>query len=191
MTPTDSPTVNYDFVTYFNETPVEADNPDLDDQSGVDLSYKFAALNLDGTPTTGGDALTEAELAPVIDAAIGYRAEQGVDASGLDTLIKTDVRIEDLGGNLLGDTAGGVVRIDDDAAGYGWSDSLDAVDAEGLDLLSAVTHEFGHMLGYDHDVMDADLAVGERDLPQMAEAPDMEIGLVGIALDMEAGLIAA
>jgi hypothetical protein len=34
--------------------------------------------------------------------------------------------------------------IADDAAGYGWSDSLDALDSTRVDLLSAVTHEFGH-----------------------------------------------
>ena len=50
-------------------------------------------------------------------------------------------------------------------AGYGWSDSLDSVDADEVDLLSVLTHEFGHVLGYDHDVMGDTLAVGERDLP--------------------------
>ena len=32
-------------------------------------------------------------------------------------------------------------------------------------LTSVLTHEFGHVLGYDHDVMDETLGVGERDLP--------------------------
>ena len=163
--PANSPTVNYDYVTYFNETPVEADNPDTFGESGVDLSYKFAALNLDGTPTTGGETLTPAVLAPVIDAAIDYWAEQGVDAESLEQLISTEVKIGDLGGTSLGETDGSTVMLDDDAAGYGWSDSLDAVDADEIDLFSVLTHEFGHVLGYDHDVMDETLGVGERDLP--------------------------
>jgi len=34
-----------------------------------------------------------------------------------------------------------------------------------IDLLSVPTHEFGQVLGYDHDLMGDMLAVGERDLP--------------------------
>jgi hypothetical protein len=33
-----------------------------------------------------------------------------------------------------------------------------------MDLLSTLTHEFGHVLGLDHEVMGASLAVGVRDL---------------------------
>jgi uncharacterized repeat protein (TIGR01451 family) len=185
--PADSPTVNYDFVTYFNQTPVEADNPDSGGESGVNLSYKFDddpdALTLDGTPTSGADVLTDAALAKVVDAAIDYWAKQGVDYADLQRLLKTDVRIEDLGGNTLAETTGVVVRIDDDAAGYGWSDSLDEVDADQLDLLSAVTHEFGHVLGYDHSLMDADLAVGERELA-LDDAQDSDLSGLGIDNDL-------
>ncbi len=88
-----------------------------------------------------------------------------MDAEGLETLLKTDVRIEDLGGGLLGETDGLVVTLDDDAAGHGWSDALDDVDSGEIDLLSALTHEFGHVLGFEHDVMGETLGVGERDLP--------------------------
>jgi hypothetical protein len=34
-----------------------------------------------------------------------------------------------------------------------------------VDLFSAVTHEFGHILGLDHDVMGATLGISERHLP--------------------------
>ena len=50
----------------------------------------------------------------------------------------------------------GLVLIDDDAAGYGW---------EQIDMLSVVSHELGHIVGLDHDVMKPTLAVGERQLP--------------------------
>jgi hypothetical protein len=122
-----------------------AEGPNTAEQSGVDLSQTM--------------------LAPVVAVAVDYWAVQGVDAEGLETLLNTDIRIEDLGGSLLGETSGMTVTLDDDAAGYGWSDSLDDVDAGEIDLLSVLTHEFGHVLGYDHDVMGDTLAVGERDLP--------------------------
>jgi hypothetical protein len=164
---------NYSFLTVVDGTDTETA------PGGVDLSPKFAGgkgggpnkLTLDGTPTTGGEVLTEAALAKVVDDAIDYWTEQGVDFASLQKLLNIDVRIEDLGGDLLGQTTGVVVRIDDDAAGYGWSDSLDGVDADEIDLLSALTHEFGHVLGYGHDDMGDTLSIGERDLP-LDEAED-------------------
>jgi len=107
-----------------------------------------------------------------------------VDAEGLETLLKTDVRIEDLGGNLLGETDGLVVTLDDDAGGYGWSDALDDVDSDQIDLLSSLTHELGHVLGYDHDVMDEMLGVGERDLPLADELDDAALSHLGIEGDL-------
>ena len=103
----------------------------------------------------------------MVDQAIEYWAQQGADEGQLALLKETQVQISDLGGNELAaaDAAGNLVTIDDDAAGYGWSLGLGEVNPHKVDLLSAVTHEFGHVLGFDHEVMDADLAVGERELP--------------------------
>ncbi len=60
------------------------------------------------------------------------------------------------------------IVIDPDAAGYGWSIASSPVRG-GVDLLSAVTHELGHVLGFDHgdpfDVMGATLAPGVRRVP--------------------------
>ena len=81
-------------------------------------------------------------------------------------LSKTDVLIGNLGGSTLGRTADQVITIDDDAAGHGWSTYIDSAVKEGkVDLFSALAHEYGHILGYDHDVMGETLRVGERDLP--------------------------
>ncbi|WP_372742966.1 hypothetical protein, partial [Neptunomonas sp.] len=185
--PNDAPTINYTFETIY-----EGILSETDDQGGINLSYKFdpnpdapVALTLDGSATVGGEALSQDELAPVVDAAIDYWAAQGVDAEGLEMLLKTDVRIEDLGGSLLGVTSGQTVSLDDDAAGYGWSDSLDDVDADEIDLLSVLTHEFGHVLGYDHDVMGDTLAVGERDLPGDDGLDDISL----LGLDVEGDLL--
>ena len=86
-------------------------------------------------------------------------------------LSDTEVLIADLGGNILAQVDGDSIILDDDAAGYGWSIGMGAVNPNRVDALSALVHEFGHVLGYDHDVLDADLGVGERELP-LADASD-------------------
>ncbi len=147
-----SPNYNYTFETYY-----EGALSETDDQGGVNLSYKFDPnpdlLILDGIPTTGGDTLTKKELKPVVKAAINYWEDQGIDQEQRKLLKKADILIGDLGDTLLAETNGSTITLDDDAAGYGWSDSLDTVQPDEVDLFSAVTHEFGHILGYDHDVM--------------------------------------
>ena len=80
----------------------------------------------------------------------------------------------------LADRASNSIRIDDDAARFGWAVvggqwSVDDEPAtsdqgqmtkDGLDLLTVVMHELGHLLGYDHsddpdDLMAPVLATGQ------------------------------
>jgi hypothetical protein len=158
------PTVKYTFNTDVGNNGTIEET----DLKGITLQYK-APLTLNAAPTVGGATLTQDQLAPVVNAAIDYWAKQGIDAQSLNQLKQTDVLIGDLGGTSLGETLGSpdglIVKIDDDADGYGWSTSLDSVNPNQVDLLSTLTHEFGHILGLDHDDMGEALGVGERHLP--------------------------
>ena len=164
-TPATWPTANYTFNT-------DVGNDGLVDETalgGITIAPKFAALTLSDAATTGGETLTKDQLDPVIGAAINYWASQGASNAEINKLRRTDVLIGDLGGVSLGGTDDITVYVDDDAAGHGWSVSPDGVQSSRVDLFSTVVHEFGHILGYDHDLMGATLGIGERLLPFEAD----------------------
>jgi len=116
--------------------------------------------------------LTQAELAPVLQAAI-LRMEPAVSPESAAALCDVTVEIVGLPGDLLGREVGGrLIQIDRDAAGYGWFvDATPRNDTEfavrpgtrdltarpsspawdQVDLLTAVMHELGHVLGHGHD----------------------------------------
>ena len=142
-----------------------------------------------GRPGAGAaTVLTEAELAPVLQAAIS-RIKSAVSLESAAALSDVAVQIVDLPGDLLGRASGGrLVQIDRDAAGYGWF--VDATPRNEVeftvrpgtrdltarpsspaqdraDLLTAVLHELGHVLGHAHDgtgVMAETLPLGTRRL---------------------------
>jgi hypothetical protein len=104
----------------------------------------------------------------------------------------------DLAGPALGYTIDRRITIDSDAAGYGWSSS-------GMDLVTTVTHELGHVLSLEDDehgfeVMDGELEAG---LSRVIEAtgfdadPDRPItdgmlrDLAARAAQLDQGLLAA
>jgi len=106
----------------------------------------------------------------------------GLTAQQLDQLEVLRVDVVDLPGVNLGETLGGRISIDADAAGYGWFidptpwDDVefrrgDEAARNHVDLLSVVAHEMGHVLGFEHsdgradDVMAAFLLPGARRLP--------------------------
>lgn len=147
-----------------------------------------AALTVDASVAPEGTAtqLTDAELAPIVAEAI-KRLELVLGVKASEALAGVSVQLADLSTGLLGEATDKVIRIDRDAAGYGWFvDSTPADDAEfvatlnaqdlvarkdgpaaqRVDLLTAVMHEMGHVIGYDHacslDLMEATLAAGER-----------------------------
>jgi len=131
----------------------------------------------EGTTAT---LLTLPQVQPLLDEAIRRWRVLGVDTSALKGI---DIRIADLGGTMLGVASGNTFYLDDNAAGWGWFvDATPGDDSEfytsgnqgelnRMDLLTAVMHELGHLLGYEHgepgalatgDVMLETLAAGVR-----------------------------
>jgi len=98
------------------------------------------------------------------------------------------VHIDNLDGTELGWESPGIITIDADGAGYGWfidTTPFDDVEFAGgiavdpaalgkVDLLSAVMHEIGHVLGYDHDtdqIMSETLGIGMRTIEESSSSP--------------------
>jgi hypothetical protein len=102
-------------------------------------------------------SLTSADLTSAVTRAKAswLAVVPGADFSGVT------FEIGDLDGLLLGITSGRSVTIDATAAGWGWG-------AGGIDLLTVVSHELGHILGLDHEedgLMADTLAPGQMKVP--------------------------
>jgi len=133
------------------------------------------------TPPAG---LTAALLAPIVDAAIARWDAAGVGPAGLAAMRRASVQMADLPDDELGLASADAVVIDRDAAGAGWYvDPTPYDDREfsggrarglagrGVDLLTVVLHELGHVRGLGHndvmgDPMGETVAVGERRVPE-------------------------
>jgi hypothetical protein len=134
-----------------------------------------------------GTNLTDTELEALAAAAINRLIAAGANSAQLALLNSVSFQIVDLAGAQLGSAGAGVVQIDINGAGHGYfvddsplDDSEFALLAAGgglqadedsaafgrIDLLSAVLHELGHILGHDHDdedgLMGATLETGVR-----------------------------
>jgi hypothetical protein len=121
------------------------------------------------------DALTAAELQQALTTAIVWWGAAGLDDARADWLSSIDVRIADLSGDLLAIADTRYIVVDFDAAGAGWyvgtsTADEDAIPAERVDLLTALSHELGHLLGLEHvdsadSLMSKSLARGLRHRP--------------------------
>ena len=169
--------------------------PVVGDWNGSEPPAAAPALLLDrkgaqltDVPAGAADTLTQDDLAPVIDEAMG-RIAQALGTQAAAALHNVTFDVVNLPGNELGRVIGGSrILIDTDAVGRGWfvdatpenereftkrSGTRDLAALTGtaardrVDLLTAVMHELGHALGNDHDdegVMQDSLGLGSRRL---------------------------
>jgi hypothetical protein len=153
------------------------------------------------TPTAGEMHLSQAELTAVVAAAIADWAAAGASASQLAALHATTFSVADLSGTTIGEESSPAhITIDTNADGNGWFvDSTPTNNSEfthaqnaartdlltdpsnaaagHMDLLTAVVHELGHVLGLPdstspadiNDLMYISLVDGERRLPGAAD----------------------
>ncbi|MCH8839938.1 MAG: cadherin-like domain-containing protein [Planctomycetes bacterium] len=137
------------------------------------------------SPPPGAEPIDESQLATIVDEAILRLSHSNPDAASI--LAGLNFEVVDLPSNLLGRALPNAIQIDVNAAGFGWfvdttpNDNVEfMVDtatnqaavgspaSERVDLLTAVMHELGHVLGYEHtdsySLMNAELPLGTRRL---------------------------
>ena len=129
-----------------------------------------------GAPVT--TTVNDSRIEPLLDQAFDYFIS--LDASNAARLQGVEVYVRDLSPNVLGlgSFAAPQIWLDDNAAGHGWrltpgGASAGATSTGQVDLLSVLTHELGHVLGYPDvdplsspgDLMAGRLAVGESRVP--------------------------
>ena len=153
----------------------------LDGQgTGTIINDDRAKLLAGFTSRDAAEALTAEQLEPITAQALALWSREIPGFS-----LEVQAAIADLPAGQLGETFGNTITLDVNANGAGWyvqpmtgngSEllNLPLPVAGRVDLLTVVTHEIGHMLGYDHsvdvhDVMAATLPLATRRLPGVGQ----------------------
>ena len=158
-------------------------------------------------PQGSASLVTDQKLDPIVSEAMQrLNVSEGSEAKAV--LDNVTVEVVDLPGNQLGQSLDNRVWIDLDAAGYGrFIDATPGDEVEfsrrtgtnelmatsdsrargQVDLLTTLMHEFGHMLGYEHnandDAMHATLPLSTRRLPGFAHDTENELKTMGLLSD--------
>lgn len=142
----------------------------LADATGVvTILDNDAALTAAETPAAADDAPTTQRLTSAqLDSVVGAAKAEWISAQPTADFMGVTFSIAALDGLLLGVADGKKVTIDVTAAGWGWT-----VVGGGIDLLTVVMHELGHVLGLEHG--DEDTLMGETLGPGERYAPVVKL----------------
>jgi len=155
-----------DGTSSFDEVRIRTNDPAFAGDS-------LLAASMAAAPSATAVPVTVADAAAMLDAARANLAASGaVEAAALESIMSFDrLAVVDLPGLVLARSEQGRIEVDVDAAGHGWfvdptpatdeeftptldGDLAATADSEAdgrMDLLTAVTHELGHVAGLDHD----------------------------------------
>ncbi len=129
------------------------------------------------TASSSTKSVTTAQVQTLVSEAISRWVAAGISSAQAALLSNVKFAVTDLAGANLGLADGNVIYIDANAAGNGWYvDSTPGSDSEftsgskvkGIDLLTVLEHEMGHILGLSdidslaNDVMSRTLTAGTR-----------------------------